>query len=113
MLALSVGLLVWAFPLIRADTADTQLEGLKVALAIGAGGRRGVDFECIEDRRQPIAAVLERARSGDVVVLAGKGHERSMIYGSDKRPWNEPAVVLELLHQAGYRRQDTTGGSPR
>lgn len=81
--------------------------------AVGTGGRRGVDFDCIEDRRQAIAEVLERARPGDVVVLAGKGHERSMIYGSDKRPWDEPAVALELLHHAGYRRQDTTGGSPR
>ncbi|HYI15616.1 MAG TPA: UDP-N-acetylmuramoyl-L-alanyl-D-glutamate--2,6-diaminopimelate ligase [Thermomicrobiales bacterium] len=79
--------------------------------AVEAGGRRGVDFECIEDRRQAIAAVLERARSGDVVVLAGKGHERSMIYGSEKRPWNEPEVAHELLRQLGYRHNDTAGGS--
>lgn len=79
--------------------------------AVEAGGRRGVDFECIEDRRQAIAAVLERAQAGDVVVLAGKGHERSMIYGADKRPWDEPAVASDLLRQLGYRRQDTFGGS--
>ena len=79
--------------------------------AVEAGGRRDVDFECIEDRRQAIAAVLERARAGDVVVLAGKGHERSMIYGSDKRPWNETLVAHELLREHGYRRQEIAGGS--
>ncbi len=79
--------------------------------AVEAGGRRGVDFECIEDRRQAIALALERARSGDVVVLAGKGHERSMIYGSDKRPWNEPAVAHTLLRGLGYMDENTAGGS--
>jgi UDP-N-acetylmuramoyl-L-alanyl-D-glutamate--2,6-diaminopimelate ligase len=79
--------------------------------AVEAGGRRGVDFDCIEDRRRAIATVLERAEPGDVVVLAGKGHERSMIYGSVKRPWNEPVVARELLRQLGYRRQNTIGGS--
>jgi UDP-N-acetylmuramoyl-L-alanyl-D-glutamate--2,6-diaminopimelate ligase len=68
-----------------------------------AGGRAGVDFECIEDRRRAIGRALERATAGDVVILAGKGHERSMIYGSDKRPWHEANVARELLHSLGYR----------
>lgn len=79
--------------------------------AVEAGGRRGVDFECIEDRHRAIAVALERAAVGDVVVLAGKGHERSMIYGSEKRPWNESAVARELLRQLGYRGIDFVGGS--
>lgn len=70
--------------------------------AVGAGGRVGVDFECIEDRRQAIARVLEYATAGDVVVLAGKGHERSMIYGAEKRPWHEPNVARDLLRSMGF-----------
>jgi UDP-N-acetylmuramoyl-L-alanyl-D-glutamate--2,6-diaminopimelate ligase len=81
--------------------------------AVGAGGRRGVDFDCIEDRRQAIAVALDRAGAGDVVVLAGKGHEQSMIYGSEKRPWNEAAVARELLRQLGYQGNDDSGGSER
>jgi hypothetical protein len=46
-------------------------------------------------------------------VLAGKGHERSMIYGADKRSWNEPDIARELLRRLGYRHQDASGGSPR
>ncbi|MCO5176314.1 MAG: UDP-N-acetylmuramoyl-L-alanyl-D-glutamate--2,6-diaminopimelate ligase [Thermomicrobiales bacterium] len=70
--------------------------------AMQAGGRRGVDFDCIEDRRTAIATILQNARAGDVVVLAGKGHEKSMIYGSEKRPWDEAAVAAEVLRKLGY-----------
>ena len=67
-----------------------------------AGGTRGVDFECIEDRREAVAAILRAAEPGDVVVLAGKGHERSIIYGADKRPWDESEVARELLRDLGW-----------
>lgn len=94
----------------RYEDPDTIIAEIASGAA-EAGGRRGVDFECIEDRRQAIAAVLERARAGDVIVLAGKGHERSMIYGSEKRPWDEPAIARELLLQHGHRCQDVAGSS--
>jgi UDP-N-acetylmuramoyl-L-alanyl-D-glutamate--2,6-diaminopimelate ligase len=75
--------------------------------AIRAGGRPGVDFDCIEDRRDAIATALHKAEPGDIVVLAGKGHERSMIYGAEKRPWHEANVARELLHQMGYGQPST------
>jgi UDP-N-acetylmuramoyl-L-alanyl-D-glutamate--2,6-diaminopimelate ligase len=52
--------------------------------------------------------LLERASAGDVVVLAGKGHERSMIYGAEKRPWHEPNVAREILRSLGYIRTRTS-----
>lgn len=67
-----------------------------------AGARRGVDFECIEDRRLAIERILNRAEAGDVVVLAGKGHERSMIYGAEFRPWDEAGVARTVLRSLGY-----------
>lgn len=78
--------------------------------ARGAGGRPGVDFECIEDRRDAIAAILRRAEPGDVVVLAGKGHEKSMIYGSEKRSWDEAAVAAAILRSLGFQRDRVTDG---
>jgi UDP-N-acetylmuramoyl-L-alanyl-D-glutamate--2,6-diaminopimelate ligase len=75
--------------------------------AVQAGGRAGVDFDCIEDRRDAIATALQKAGPGDIVVLAGKGHERSMIYGGEKRPWHEANVARELLHQMGYGQPST------
>jgi UDP-N-acetylmuramoyl-L-alanyl-D-glutamate--2,6-diaminopimelate ligase len=76
-----------------------------VAGAEQAGGRRGVDFECIEERRAAVFELMRRALPGDVVVLAGKGHERSLIYGDTQRAWDEAAVAREALqaslHGAG------------
>ena len=71
--------------------------------AEAAGGRWDVDFTCIEDRREAIAALLTRALPGDVVVLAGKGHEQSQIYGDRLCPWNDATVAREALAGAKAR----------
>ena len=47
--------------------------------AEAAGRRRGQDLQLIADRRTAIATAFEAARPGDIVLLAGKGHERSII----------------------------------
>lgn len=75
-------------------------EGIIAMIAAGAeaaGGRRGIDFECIEDRRAAIHDLLNHARPGDVVVLAGKGHEQSQIYGDTLCEWDEATVAREAL----------------
>ena len=71
--------------------------GAKAAGAVG-----GSDYLCIEDRRAAIRAAIERARPGDAVVLAGKGHERCMIYGVERRPWNEAGEAMSALREIGY-----------
>lgn len=71
--------------------------------AEAAGRRRGRDLLLIPDRRAAIAAAFGQARPGDVVLLAGKGHERSIIYGTEERPWDERAAALEALAGLGYR----------
>ncbi|RIK41313.1 MAG: UDP-N-acetylmuramoyl-L-alanyl-D-glutamate--2,6-diaminopimelate ligase [Chloroflexi bacterium] len=70
--------------------------------AVLSGGIRGVHFECIEDRAAAILALMQRARPGDTVVLAGKGHEHSMIYGAEMRPWDEAEQARFALRQLGY-----------
>jgi UDP-N-acetylmuramoyl-L-alanyl-D-glutamate--2,6-diaminopimelate ligase len=63
---------------------------------IEAGMTRG-GHERIEDRRDAIARALEEARTGDVVLLAGKGHETYQIRGTTKAPFDEKQIVRELL----------------
>jgi UDP-N-acetylmuramoyl-L-alanyl-D-glutamate--2,6-diaminopimelate ligase len=70
--------------------------------AESAGLRRGHDLLVIADRRAAIATAFEAARPGDIVVLAGKGHERSIIGPDGEQPWDERATALELLAEAGY-----------
>lgn len=70
--------------------------------AIQAGGIEGVDFDRLEDRRLAIDQILQRAEPGDTVILAGKGHERSMIYGDRLVPWDEAGIAREVLASMGY-----------
>jgi UDP-N-acetylmuramoyl-L-alanyl-D-glutamate--2,6-diaminopimelate ligase len=51
----------------------------------------------ITDRREAIARALELAREGDVVLLAGKGHETYQVVGTEIRDFDEREVVRELL----------------
>ncbi len=71
--------------------------------AEGAGRVRGTDFLEIEDRREAIAEALRRAAPGDIVVVAGKGHEKSIVYGSESRPWDDREVTREELARLGFR----------
>jgi UDP-N-acetylmuramoyl-L-alanyl-D-glutamate--2,6-diaminopimelate ligase len=54
----------------------------------------------ITDRREAISYALGAARSGDVIVLAGKGHETYQILGTEKTSFDEREIVAELLGAA-------------
>jgi len=49
------------------------------------------------DRREAIGRAIELARPGDVVLIAGKGHEKYQIVGRDVRPFDDVAVAREAL----------------
>ncbi len=53
------------------------------------------------DRRAAIFAALRAARSGDVVLLAGKGHERFQTIGSRRIEFDDAAVAREALAACG------------
>lgn len=75
------------------------------AIAAGAqaaGGREGETFLRETDRRTAIAIALRQARPGDVVLLAGKGHEQSIITAAGRMPWDEERVAREELAALGY-----------
>jgi UDP-N-acetylmuramoyl-L-alanyl-D-glutamate--2,6-diaminopimelate ligase len=64
-------------------------------------GLEGIEFLRIADRRTAIRKALELASPGDTVVLAGKGHERYQVIGTEKRPFDEAAIVREALRDMG------------
>lgn len=66
-----------------------------------AGRREGRDLYRVTDRREAIGAAIRLARPGDLLVLAGKGHEQSIIVGAVKQPWDEQRVVEEELIRHG------------
>ncbi|HWE26027.1 MAG TPA: UDP-N-acetylmuramoyl-L-alanyl-D-glutamate--2,6-diaminopimelate ligase [Myxococcales bacterium] len=60
--------------------------------------RAGRDGYCIiPDRAQAIELALRSARSGDAVVIAGKGHEDYQIVGSEKRPFDDRVEARRAL----------------
>ena len=60
-------------------------------------GMGGTAHERVEDRREAIARAVELAGDGDVVLLAGKGHETYQIRGTTKLPFDERLIVHELM----------------
>jgi UDP-N-acetylmuramoyl-L-alanyl-D-glutamate--2,6-diaminopimelate ligase len=70
--------------------------------ATAAGKTRGTHYAVIDDRREAVREALRRAQPGDTVLLAGKGHEGSIIVGEEKRPWNEAEVARDALRELGF-----------
>jgi UDP-N-acetylmuramoyl-L-alanyl-D-glutamate--2,6-diaminopimelate ligase len=54
----------------------------------------------IHDRGQAIGAALNEARAGDVVLIAGKGHEDYQIYGDTRRSFSDRLEVQRFLGAA-------------
>lgn len=55
-------------------------------------------FYRIPDRHEAIKFAIQRlAQKGDVLVFCGKGHEKSMCYGHEERPWDEYGEVRSAL----------------
>ncbi len=62
------------------------------------GGMRAPDAaHVIADRAEAIHHALAEADAGDVVVIAGKGHEDYQVVGTATRPFSDRAVVLDAL----------------
>ncbi len=86
----------------RGENSASILDEI-AAGAEAAGKLRGRDLLCIVDRRTAIEAAFERARPGDVVLLAGKGHEQTIIMADGPRPWDERSEAMAALGRLGYR----------
>jgi UDP-N-acetylmuramoyl-L-alanyl-D-glutamate--2,6-diaminopimelate ligase len=65
--------------------------------AEGAGKRWGDDLLVIGDRRAAIEEAFRRARPGDIVLIAGKGHETWNVGPNGPEPWSDRGTAEELL----------------
>jgi UDP-N-acetylmuramoyl-L-alanyl-D-glutamate--2,6-diaminopimelate ligase len=61
------------------------------------GEIRKRNWEAITDRKAAIARALDLAEKGDLVLLAGKGHENYQVLGTQKVPFDEKLIVEEIL----------------
>jgi UDP-N-acetylmuramoyl-L-alanyl-D-glutamate--2,6-diaminopimelate ligase len=90
------------------DPRDEDRMTILEAIAAGAetaGAVRGKSVLLIPDRREAIREAVRAARPGDVVLLAGKGHENTILMANGAAiPWDERAEAEAALHELGFTR---------
>ena len=85
--------------IITTDDAYTE-DPAKIALEIVAGSQGGPgSYEIVLDRRAAIERALREAEPGDVIVVAGKGHERVQHLPKGDVAFHDASVVRELLEE--------------
>lgn len=63
----------------------------------GVGGADKAKTSVIVDRKEAIHQTIQKAQPGDVILIAGKGHEDYQIIGKDKFPFSDVKVAEEAL----------------
>lgn len=64
--------------------------------------KSGVKYKIEPDRRMAIALAVEEAGPGDIVLLAGKGHEKMQAGAAGSQPFDDVEVAREALNAAGF-----------
>ncbi len=74
-------------------------------------GLRRVDtpFVAEPDRSRAIRKALQEAEKGDMVLIAGKGHETYQVIGRVSNPFDDRQVAREVLRELGYAQGETAG----
>ena len=81
----------------RTESLD-EIMAESAAAATAAGKREGVDLWRVPDRGEAILLACQMARTGDVVIACGKGHEQSMCFGTTEYPWDDREAMRRALH---------------
>ena len=88
----------------RTEPLDRILED--IAAGCRAENRReDVDFWRIPDRADAVRRAIDDAEEGDIILVCGKGHERSMCIGTVEFPWSDQEVVREAIDRRLKRGQ--------
>ena len=67
--------------------------------------RQGVDVSlrskmlCVTDRKEAIKMACALANSGDIILLAGKGHEKTQEIAGVKHPFDDKSILKDCLTQ--------------
>jgi UDP-N-acetylmuramoyl-L-alanyl-D-glutamate--2,6-diaminopimelate ligase len=64
--------------------------------------RSGAKYRVEPDRKTAIGVAIREATPGDIVLLAGKGHEKTQVTREGSIPFDDVAVARQVLREAGY-----------
>lgn len=98
----------YADEVIVTEEDDRQEDGERIMRQIAEGAeksgkRRDQDLFLVHDRTSAISLAFERAGKDDVVLLLGKGHEKTIERADGEHPWDETAVARKLLKRIKRR----------
>ncbi|RYD05493.1 hypothetical protein N752_09105 [Desulforamulus aquiferis] len=90
-------------PVVTSDNPRTE-EPDKIIQDVVEGVKKGAaHYLVIADRRQAINRAIDLAKAGDVVVIAGKGHETYQIIGTTKYDFDDRQVAVEAISGSGKK----------
>jgi UDP-N-acetylmuramoyl-L-alanyl-D-glutamate--2,6-diaminopimelate ligase len=75
--------------------------------------KTGVKYSVEPDRRKAIALAIAEARPGDIVLLAGKGHEKVQVTKKGSIPFDDVEVAREALRATGFDCGAARAGAAR
>ncbi len=89
--------------ILTSDNPRTE-DPMAILREVEAGVRHALDpartkYEMIPDRRQAIEAAMREAKAGDMVLIAGKGHEDYQILGTNRIHFDDREVAREALQK--------------
>lgn len=82
-------------------TDDIHYEEPEAIVANIVDGIDKDNYEVVLDRREAIRAALSKARAGDAVILAGRGHEKYQYVKDQKVPFEDVRVLIEEAEKLG------------
>ena len=86
---------------ITSDNPRTE-DPLKIIAEIEVGvAETGTEYHSVSDRREAISRAIGHASPGDVVIIAGKGHENYQIVGNEKFHFDDREVALDVIARLG------------
>lgn len=83
----------------RTEDPMEILREVEVGVRDALERRSHVQYRLVPDRREAIAAAIREARRGDIVLIAGKGHEDYQIIGTKKFHFDDREVAREAIQQ--------------
>lgn len=89
------------YAVLTSDNPRTE-DPWKIIDDVKPGLDGGATVEIIEDRREAIAHIIDRAGEGDVVLLAGKGAENYQEINGVRHPFSDRDIALSYMRKRGY-----------
>jgi len=75
--------------------------------------RSGTKYKVEADRKTAIAMAISEAGPGDIVLIAGKGHEKVQVTREGSVPFDDAEVAHQILRDAGYNCESANAAAGR